>query len=393
MALAGMSDGRKKASNAGPLAVLVLIGVGLGGCSWLPDYANPIEWYRDVSGVSKNDTKDASQRNQENLAAGDKAPYPNLSTVPPPPERAMSTVDREALQKGLAADRANAHYSDEQLREGNAVPPLPGTAPTQTADAGAAAGPQSAPAAASPQPAAAAPPSAAAVASQPAPTPSLAPPAAAPGGQAGAAGQAAAAAGTAHHTVPSKGSQLPPQETPLTSPGMRSLPQGETPEPPPPAPSGVQAPQQQAAVPVAPEPATAPPSAAAVPPAPSELPAVMRGPQGRRPSVTLEAADIAFTRDGKTLSAEDNQHLAEIARLQKREGGSVRIVGLGRRGYGTDAAREELQSFGDALDRANAVAQALTKLGVPANRITVQAAPQEIAGGDGAGLAEVLLEY
>ncbi len=53
MVLPRMSGRPKIASNAGTLAVLVLAGSGLCGCSWVPDYANPVEWYRDLSGVSK----------------------------------------------------------------------------------------------------------------------------------------------------------------------------------------------------------------------------------------------------------------------------------------------------------------------------------------------------
>lgn len=119
----------------------------------------------------------------------------------------------------------------------------------------------------------------------------------------------------------------------------------------------------------------------------------MRAPHGRAPSMTLQAAEIAFAGDGSALSAEDNQHLVEVAKLQKQGGGSLRIIGYARRAYGADAARDQLQSFGVALDRANAVAQALAKLGVPANRITVQAEPEDAMGGSSTGQAEVLLDY
>jgi len=346
MALPRMSGRPKKSSNAGALAILLLAGGGLCGCSWVPDYANPIEWYRDLTGVAKNDAQDAGQRNQQNLQAGGAAPYPNLGTVPPPPAQAMSTIDRDALQKGLIADRANARYSDEELRQGRSVPPLPGEPPTQTADAQGAAAPAQA---------------------------------------------AAPAAGSPRRGPPVKGSEAPPQESPLTTPSVRSLPQGETPNAPPPAP-GQPRPQQQAALPPTP-PLPVSIAAPALSADPFEQPAVMRAPRGRPPSVTLVAAEIDFAGDGKTLSAEDNQRLAEAAKLQKQGGGSLRVIGYARRGYGPDAAREDLAGFGTALDQANAVAQALAKLGVPASRITVQAAPADLAGGLAAGAAEVLLDY
>jgi hypothetical protein len=56
-------------------------------------------------------------------------------------------------------------------------------------------------------------------------------------------------------------------------------------------------------------------------------------------------------------------------------------------------AEAELHSFGEALDRANEVAQALIKLGVPARAITVQTAPELADGGLAAGQVVVLLEY
>ncbi len=299
----------------------------------------------------------------------------------------MSTVDLEALQKGLVADRTNARYSDEELRQGHAVPPLPGE---QTADA---------------QAATAAPGQSAAPVQANASGPAATPGQAASTGQAAASSQAAApvqgstpgqgappAAGGARPGPVVKGAQAPPQESSLASPSVRSLPQGETPALPPPAPDGLR-PQQQAALP-RPAPVAPLPSALPIAPAaPGDQPVVMRAPHGRAPSMTLQAAEIAFAGDGTVLSAEDNQRLAEVAKLQKQGGGSLRIIGYARRGYGADAARDQLQSFGVALDRANAVAQALAKLGVPAGRITVQAAPEEAVGGLGAGQAEVLLDY
>lgn len=369
MASLRMSGRQKKASAARALALVAAIAPGLGGCSW--GDANPIEWYRHASGVDKNDLTDKDQRNQVNLEAGGQEPYPNLGTVPGPPDRAMSTVDLEKLQQGLVADRKNAQYSDEELRQGHDVPPLPGQAPPASAVLA-----QNT-AAGSGQAAGAAPAASGAV---PAPVQAAAPP----------------------HGAPTKGSAAPPQESSLASPSVRSVPEGQMPTAAPPPPTGVQpaqqqapqlrpAPQQQAALPASPP--AAPPPAALVPrPEPAVEPAVMRPSQGRHATVTLEAAEIGFGADGRTLSAEDRQRLSEVAKMQKEGGGSLRIIAYGRGGYGADAAREQLESFGEALDRANLVAQALTKLGVPANRITVQAAPEQVAGGV-AGQAEILLDY
>ena len=109
-------------------------------------------------------------------------------------------------------------------------------------------------------------------------------------------------------------------------------------------------------------------------------------------SVTMAAAEIGFAADG-ALSADDRKRLADVAGMLKDGGGKVRIIGYGREGRGPDAVQQELASFDMALDRANAAAQALAKLGVPASRITVQVAPELRDGGLEAGRAEVLLEY
>ena len=374
--------GRRKIRSDFRVLFAVAAAAGLAGCSSLPNYANPIEWYRDITGVSKNDVQDQGARNSANLEAGSHEPYPNLASVPQPPDTAMSTVDRDKLQQGLIADRANARYSDQQLQQGKDVPPLPGTAPKV-----ALAAPSTAP---------------------PPPGPGPAPTAPQGSGQA----------------KPTKGSAPPPQEAPLASPSIGNLPQGQQPRAAPPPPSGMQParqqaapaspppqpaastspPPQQAASPTPPQVAAASPpprQVAAVPPPPppstfvepSVEPSVMRAPGGKHAAVTLEAADISFTGDNKTLSAADNQRLSEAASLQKQGGASLRIIGYAARGSGPKAAEQELASFGDALDRANAVAAELTRLGVPTNRITVQAAPASAQGGLPPGQVVVLLEY
>ena len=50
---------------------------------------NPVETWRDWSGASKNDPDPETARNTQNLAAGEAADYPNLASVPPPPNRAL----------------------------------------------------------------------------------------------------------------------------------------------------------------------------------------------------------------------------------------------------------------------------------------------------------------
>ena len=141
--------GRLAARRVRAVVVLALATSGVGGCSSYPDALNPFEWYRHITGASDRDDTDKAARNAQNIASGNSAPYPNVGTVPAEPDTAMSTAEREKMAKTLAADRANALYSDEEVRQGRPVPPLPGAAPAGI-DAGPTSRPPAAPGAAAP---------------------------------------------------------------------------------------------------------------------------------------------------------------------------------------------------------------------------------------------------
>src|SRR5690242_10777737 len=120
--------------------------LGLIGC-------NPVDTWRDLTGVSRNDPDPDTTPNTKNLAAGEASDYPNLATVPPPPVRALTAAEREKLTQSLIADRTNARHTDEQLRAGfpsaaAAPPPPPGAAGGQSEQAAATPSPAPAPAAA-----------------------------------------------------------------------------------------------------------------------------------------------------------------------------------------------------------------------------------------------------
>jgi len=82
--------------------------VFLGGCSVVPDWADPTDWF----------AKDAAPT-QVGLAQGQariqSTAFPNLASVPNQPPKILSREARAEIQAGLAADRANAVYSGEQL--------------------------------------------------------------------------------------------------------------------------------------------------------------------------------------------------------------------------------------------------------------------------------------
>lgn len=382
--------------------------LALGGCSAVPNWANPVEWYRDATGVSKNDDT-GEERNAQNLEQGSKEPYPNLASVPPPPANALSAEEREKLRRSLAADQANAKYL-ENSEQYVAVPPSAAPSPTSPRPASAPTPPPPTPAA--PAPSAATPPAP----SPPAPTPRAptqqapmppapSPPAAAPApppAQRSAAPPPSppsltpaptpnsASAGTpipqgsAAPRAPVRGSEAPPRESPLVSPSVRSVPEGETPRPAPPPPPGVRAPAP-------PAPAPTPPQSAAIPP-PSNAPAPPPAPpaDAGAPAVTVTVGSIDL-QAGNKISPADAQQLQNIVRLRQQNGGTIRVTGYSVLGPGSDLTSRQMSGFGAALDRAKTVALALTQAGAPARNVAVGAVPAP--PGQSPNVVDIALEY
>jgi outer membrane protein OmpA-like peptidoglycan-associated protein len=385
------------ASRMGRLALLGLL-IGAAGCS-------PVATYRHWTGIAANDPNPETTPNTKNLAAGDAASYPNLATVPPPPSQALTTAELNKLTQGLIADRTTAKYTSEHLQaqfNEAAAPPPPPPAPPPPAPpppAGSAAGgkPAVTPAAPAVGPAA---PNAA-----PAPT---APSAATPS----ATGATASAAGGTTPKGPRKSGQPPqpgPMESSLQSPQIASLPQAEQYQPGPPVPGQLSTPAAPPAN------ATAPGAHLPAPPAPAPMPAAIgsakfqpappvpylpppapirtatatqsgKPPKPPPPTVAYtQVADIDFAGEATTLSDADREAVAKLVPRYREKSGMVRVVGYA--GVGSSAS-QQLASYRTALDRAQAVAAALSKAGIPASKIQVEAAP---TGGDsGQGRAEIL---
>src|SRR3984893_16915052 len=339
---------------------------------------NPVETWRDWSGASKNDPDPETARNTQKRAAGEAADYPNLASVPPPPNRALTAAEREKLTQSLIADRTNAKYSDERLRAGfpavsaPAPPPPPPPAVANTAPG-------------KPGESAAPPPA-------PAPTP-------APG-----SGEALAAPAPTSGQVLRKSGEPPepgPMESSLEMPKVRSTPNPEQIQAAPPPPYPTPAPTAANAAPATPRlqspPAPAPLPAAldstahhAPPPPPVLAPlggsgrAVRKAPR----AAAGPGAELGFAADSTSLSAEDRQTIGKIVPLYQQNPGRIRIIGYAGAGSG---AVEQLNSFRAALDRAQAVAAALTQAGIPSDRIAVEAAPS--GSNTPENRAEVLLEH
>ena len=367
------------------VAILAIM-FGLGAC-------NPVETWRDWTGASRNDPDPETTPNTQNLAAGEASDYPNLATVPPPPNRALTSAEREKLTQSLIADRTNAKYSDEKLRAGfpavaaPAPPPPPPPVPAATEAA-------QTPPAASATPPGPGPASASGGASA-APGPDAAPAAASPAGKTTAApGQGLRKSG--------EPPEPPPMESTLEVPQVRSTPNPEQVQSAPPPPYPTPAPTAANAAPAAPHlqspPAPAPlpaaiGSAAYQPPPPPPLlaPLASSGKGGQKPAapaIGTPVAEIKFAADATSLSEEDRQTIEKVVPLYQQNPGKVRVVGYAGAGSG---AVEQLNSFRTALDRAQAVAAALTQAGIPSDKIAVEAAPS--AANSVESRAEVLLEH
>jgi len=343
-------------------AAIAAVALPLAGCDHVPDAVNPVAWYHEATDTSN--PEDVNQRNQQNLEAGTKQPYPNLATVPNAPNTATGTIDRDKLMQGLVADRTNAKYNNEQLQAGSQLASI---APPP------------------PPPAKLNPPTAATVAPS-APASSATPATPAPA--------AAANNASPHQATGTRGQEPPPAESTLTSPTIPNTPQGQVPPPPPP-------PAQVARTSPPPPPTVAPvaPSSSAAAPqltppagvrAGGQPALAMRTPSKTQNPVSVSVGDVAFAQGSSDLAETQRSALADIASLYKRTGGEIRIVGHSEPGHSNDAIRQRIAALDLALDRANAVAQALTKMGVPAHDIRVEAAP---ANSQDQPRAEVFMEY
>jgi outer membrane protein OmpA-like peptidoglycan-associated protein len=183
-------------------------------------------------------------------------------------------------------------------------------------------------------------------------------PPAAPQTAAAASAAPAAAAPQRTAALPQRGSEEPPAESQLTSPAVRSVPEGEEPGAPPPPPN--------------------------IPPSPIATTAASRGAATQTaalsrtasaPAAAQQVAEIGFADGSAVLTGDARGKLNDIAAMQHQGGGALRVVGHSEPVAGKDAVQQRIDGLALALDRAKAVAQALSAAGVPANDIVVEAAP------------------
>jgi len=364
----------------------ILIGAGalvLAGCSSVPDYANPVEWYHDVTDAFDDEADVAAPP----PVPGADEPYPSLSDVPEAPPRDTSLAEMDAVAEGLIADRENARYTDEEIRrQGDettslAAPPpvvaelpvpavtavptssaetvimepapvaraqVPEVPPMPPAQTSADAWPQAAlqPAAGIEQPAMPSPTYQNTAAAIPAysPTPVAAPspvytPASTPVYQPTAPADVKRSFGNYFSASGPAAVAPPPSQTQIAMAGAGSVPLGT------PIAGGVTTTQG------------------------------LTGYSSLRAGASVRAAVVVFGSGSAKLSGEGRKALREVARLYKEGGGrSVRVIGhASNRTREMSAEKHALVNFDVSLRRAHTVADELIRLGVPAQVLYIGA--------------------
>lgn len=396
--------GRQKMSGAVAIGRSLFVAALLAGCSSVPDAINPVEWYKDATDMVTG--RDRPEVASPRPAKGE---FPDVNQAP--------DVERRAVPKGLMGDRGNAKYADPVRREPAPTKPLARRAPP--AESQVAAAPAPAPAAA-PKPA---PAQATAAAVPPPPTVTTQPlPAPAPPVQVAQAEPAKAppAQGKGSY-VPSLGNRMPtardtgPSSPPAAAPGSPpARPDISETVPLPQKRGGVQEffqkrlAESRPTAPVAPaavamssdggrQPSLAGDDAAPVLIPPRGAHKAQHGARGVMqppvPSATFQVATVEFA-GGARLSARDTYAVKEVARLYRQTGGTIRIVGRAPSAIGSaDPVAHMMSGLDASLARANAVAKALTKAGVPASKLYVGADPAPLQTGDANDGAQVFLDY
>lgn len=158
----------------------------------------------------------------------------------------------------------------------------------------------------------------------------------------------------------------------MTSPTVREVPQGETPRSAPPPPVGSPSRTQQAPQTVPQQSAALPPPS--LPPAPPPDPAYAGGGAALPSGVGVTLGSLQFEGTSARLSPENLAQVRQVAALrQQNGGGTIRVTAYSAPQGEQDTMGPQLASFNLALDRARAVAAALTQSGVPARSVEIGA--------------------
>ncbi len=316
------------------LGGLVLL-LGLSGCNGV------IETYRSVAGMNKNDPDPATAPFQRNLDKAEAGGYPNLASVPEPPEIATTMAERQALTASLTGSRGATEANGGSASPGP-VPPPPPIPPGLQA----------------PETSTTAP---------PLPLPTALPP-----------------------SRPMNEPPPPlPQNTAMQVPSVVNPPGFAASHPAPPQiqPSAMPQPAPSELAPAAVasgNPQPSPPPASLPPAKPS--PEVAALPPPKLPPVPVTVASFDVAPGSAVVPTDARPHLTDVVKQYQQRPRTVRVVSYVAPASG---GAEQLNAFRAALDRAQLVANELTGMGLPANKIQTEASPS--SPGEPPGRIEVQL--
>lgn len=308
--------------SLGTLALLL----GLSGCNGV------IETYRSVSGMNKNDPDPATAPFEANLNKAETGGYPNLASVPIPPELATTLAERQALTASLTGTRTATEANGGTASTGPVPPPPPIPPSLQAPETSTLA--------------------------QPLPPPSMKLP-------------------------PMRQVNEPPpplpQNTAMQVPSVANPPGFAASHPAPlqVRPSAMPAPAPSELAPAAVasgNPQPSPPPASLPPAKPS--PEVAALPPPKLPPVPMTVASLDLRPGSAAVPEEVRPHLADVVKQYQQRPRTVRVVSYVAPASG---GAEQLNAFRTALDRAQVVANELTGLGLPANKIQTEASPSSSA--------------
>ena len=121
------------------VVAVILAPIALAACSSVPDYANPVEWYKSTAEfvVGAEEGAEGEDELVEEAEAHGEGDFPALADTPNPEGRAPTVEEMEAVEEGLVADKEHARYTDEVIRRNSqeelivaAAPPASLAAPS-----------------------------------------------------------------------------------------------------------------------------------------------------------------------------------------------------------------------------------------------------------------------
>jgi len=356
---------RPGALKAVAISALLLAPGLLQGCAYVPDALNPAEWYKSTVDLFTGDDQQAA-----GPAPGAQPGTPGADRGKPPPGAdkpfpKLGTVQRPP-QGGLVGDKRQRRYAEQVGRQGPATSRL-----QQTTAVAKAAAPKPVTGALQPAPPAVpaqpvkpmtlgAPPQLAAAPTRPA-APVLTPPR--PEALQKSFEQSLA------QQLPSRGAGKTPAEGMLSIPSANTFP-GYAPDQ-----FGTVIVSAQGVELTAPPIARAAAGSGRMQQPQAALKSQSMGAQEPMPARGLvKVATILFGNGSAKLTGRDRRILSQISQIHRERGGVVRVIGhASSRTRNMGPVKHKMTNFQISMSRADQIARALMKLGIPAEQIAINA--------------------